>query len=147
MNLQWVTVAAACFRAVSAIPCSKIGWSSGNLADADTYQEGYNPFDPQGRWEVVKANDCWVRFQSYKVGETPLGARVNKLVFTATPGQVRSTINGFSNNPSNIMLWLPLMSTSFQYVRISSIFMLTDLAASKVRIEGATIEVVLGGNI
>lgn len=115
MQFQWAIVAAALFEAVVAIPCSEIGWSTGNKGEG---QAGLDPFDPQGRWEVVKANECWVRFQSYNEGQNPDEVRVTKTEFKATPEQVRGTINNYNNEGgTNIQLWLPLTSRSFQYVR------------------------------
>lgn len=93
MHFQWVTATVAFFGAVTAIPCSEIGWSSGNLDEAP-YSD---PFDPQGRWEVVKANDCWVRFQAYEVGGNPMNHRVTKTEFTATPDEVSHTVNNVGN--------------------------------------------------
>lgn len=114
MHFQSITVAAAFFSAVAAIPCSDIGWSTGNSPPLD-------PFDPQGRWEVVKANDCWVRFQTFRPDQNPKDVRVTKTEFTATPAQVAHTINNYFGSPNNIMLWLPLSTKSLQYVRIVSI--------------------------
>jgi hypothetical protein len=120
MHFQLITVAAAFFGAVTAIPCSEIGWSSGNPNDPNTIRRGLDPWDPQGRWEVVKAKDCWARFQSVRPDETRLSTRVTKTKFEATPEQVRGTMNSYFNGGnSNIMLWLPLVSKSFQYVRTS----------------------------
>ena len=116
MHFQSITVAAAFFTAVAAIPCSEIGWSTGNMEESPPL----DPFDPQGRWEVVKANECWVRFQTFQPGHDPKLARVTKTEFTATPGQVAHTINNYFGSPGNIMLWLPLATKSFQYVRIVS---------------------------
>jgi hypothetical protein len=119
MHFQLITVAAAFFGAVTAIPCSEIGWSSGKPNDPNT-RPGLDPWDPQGRWEVVKAKDCWARFQSMREGQTELSTRVTKTKLEATPGQVKSTMNNYFNGgDTNIMLWLPLVSKSFQYVRTS----------------------------
>ncbi|EXA33778.1 hypothetical protein FOVG_15077 [Fusarium oxysporum f. sp. pisi HDV247] len=113
MHFQWVIVAAALFEAVAAIRCSEIGWSTGRTGDGPA---GLDPFDPQGRWEVVRAKDCWVRFQSYRPGQNPIDVRVTKTEFKATPEQVRGTINNYNNEgKTNIMLWLPLATKSFQY--------------------------------
>ncbi|KAI1030024.1 hypothetical protein LB504_010381, partial [Fusarium proliferatum] len=117
MQFQWAIVAAVLFEAaVVAIPCSEIGWSTGNKGEG---QAGLDPFDPQGRWEVVKANECWVRFQSYNAGQNPDEVRVTKTEFKATPEQVRGTINNYNNEGgTNIQLWLPLTSRSFQYAKV-----------------------------
>ncbi|KAF5639311.1 galactose-binding like [Fusarium sp. NRRL 52700] len=112
MHFQWTIIAAAFCKAVVAIPCSEIGWSTGSDGE-----NGLDPFDPQGRWEVVKAKDCWVRFQSYKQGQNPNDVRVTKTEFKATPEQVRGTMNNYNNEGgTNIQLWLPLNSRTFQYV-------------------------------
>ncbi|KAG7418297.1 hypothetical protein Forpe1208_v003733 [Fusarium oxysporum f. sp. rapae] len=116
MHFQWTIVAAALFKAVAAIPCSEIGWSTGKMGDGPA---GLDPFDPQGRWEVVRAKDCWVRFQSYQPGQNPIDVRVTKTEFKATPEQVRGTINNYGNQGNtNIMLWLPLATKSFQYAKV-----------------------------
>ncbi|RSL59877.1 hypothetical protein CEP51_013862 [Fusarium floridanum] len=114
MHFQSAIVAAAFFSAAAAVPCSEIGWSAGNMGE----NPALDPFDPQGRWEVVKANECWVRFQTFKPGQNPKDVRVTKTEFTATPGQVAHTINNYFGSPGNIMLWLPMTTTSFQYANI-----------------------------
>ncbi|KAF4341918.1 galactose-binding like [Fusarium beomiforme] len=110
MHLHLITLTAAFFNAVTAIPCSEIGWSTGRDSAGSA---GLNPFDPQGRWEVVKANDCWARFQTYAIGQNPIDARVTKTDFEATGSQVRHTINNYFGSPGNIMLWLPLATKVF----------------------------------
>ncbi|KAF9775305.1 hypothetical protein IL306_006600 [Fusarium sp. DS 682] len=107
-------LAAAFLSAVAAVPCSEIGWSSGINGE----NPGLDPWDPQGRWEIVKANDCWARFQTYKMGQNPIDVRVTKTEFEATPGQVRHTINNYFGSPGNIQLWLPLATKSLQYANI-----------------------------
>jgi hypothetical protein len=115
MHLQWIIVAAAYFKAVVAIPCSDFGWST--PIDNERL-DGLDPFDPQGRWEVVKAKDCYVRFQSYKKDQSPDDARVTKTEFKATPEQVRGVMNNYFNEGGdNIQLWMPLNSRTYQYVR------------------------------
>ncbi|KAM0547794.1 hypothetical protein ACHAPJ_010255 [Fusarium lateritium] len=115
MHFQSITLAAALVNAVAAIRCSEIGWSTG---ENGVTPSGLDPFDPQGRWEVVPASKCWVRFQSYKEGEDPVSARVTKTLFEATGSQVRHTIDNYQGSPGNIMLWLPLKTKSFQYANI-----------------------------
>ncbi|EWZ84281.1 hypothetical protein FOWG_12093 [Fusarium oxysporum f. sp. lycopersici MN25] len=116
VHLQWVIVAAALFETVAAIPCSEIGWSTGRTGDGPA---GLDPFDPQGRWEVVRAKDYWVRFQSYRPGQNPIDVRVTKTEFKATPEHVRGTINNYNNEgKTNIMLRLPLATKSFQYAKV-----------------------------
>ncbi|KAJ4250171.1 hypothetical protein NW762_011985 [Fusarium torreyae] len=114
MHFQSITVAAAFLSAAAAIPCSDIGWSSG----IEGVNPALDPFDPQGRWEVVKAKECWVRFQSYEPGQNPKDVRVTKTEFEATPAQVLGTINNYFGGPGNIMLWLPMKTKSFQYANI-----------------------------
>ena len=113
MHFHSITVAAAFLSAAAAMPCSDIGWSSG----IEGANPALDPFDPQGRWEVVKAKECWVRFQTFEPGQNPKDVRVTKTEFTATPAQVLGTINNYFGGPGNIMLWLPMATKSFQYVR------------------------------
>ncbi|KAJ4007499.1 hypothetical protein NW752_010158 [Fusarium irregulare] len=106
---------AALFGAATAIPCYEL--TSGSIPDGR--QEGLgglDPFDPQGRWDVVEAKDAWIRFQAIYPNQMAKDARVTKTVFEASPGQVRGTIENYNNNDgNNIQLWLPLKTKSLQY--------------------------------
>ncbi|EXM13771.1 hypothetical protein RAB80_014090 [Fusarium oxysporum f. sp. vasinfectum] len=113
MRSQSITlVVAALFGSVTAVPCSDLGWSE----DGGLFGNAH-PFDPpQNAWDVVNANDCWVRWQLAGPGQTLNDAKVTKTVFEATESQVRSTIkNYFNNGGTNIQLWLPMRTRSLQY--------------------------------
>ncbi|QPC77956.1 hypothetical protein HYE68_008708 [Fusarium pseudograminearum] len=113
MRSHYITlIAAALFGAVTAIPCSELGWNE----DADLFGY-YHPFDTdQDLWDIVDANDCWARWQLIRPGQSRNDARVTKTVFEATESQVRSTINNYHNNGgTNIQLWLPMRTKSLQY--------------------------------
>ncbi|KAF4434136.1 hypothetical protein FACUT_7988 [Fusarium acutatum] len=109
MHFLWVIAATAFFKAAVAIPCSETGWSTGHVDD-NNFRPGLDPFDPQGRSVVVKAKDCYVRFQSYDLGlvQNPDDFQVTKTEFKATPEQVRGTINNYKNSSgTNVQLCLP----------------------------------------
>ncbi|KAF4463966.1 galactose-binding like [Fusarium albosuccineum] len=113
MRSQSITlVIAALFGSVTAVPCSYLGWSE----DGELFGNA-DPFDPpQNAWDVVDANDCWVRWQVAGSGQTLNDARVTKTVFEATESQIRSTINNYKNDGgTNIQLWLPMRTRSLQY--------------------------------
>lgn len=112
---------AALFGAATAIPCYEL--TSGDIPDGrQAGLGGLDPFDPQGRWDVVEAKDAWIRFQAIWPNQMAKDARVTKTVFEASPGQVRGTIENYNNNDgNNIQLWLPLKTKSLQYVCIHSI--------------------------
>lgn len=105
------------------IPCSDIGWSTFIKLDTDDFDRGHvaeylNPLEPHpDLWDIVKAEDCWVRFQVPMADDRNRG-RVTKTVFTATPEQIVHTMNNYFGSPSNIMLWLKLGSNAFQYANV-----------------------------
>ncbi|KAH7251475.1 hypothetical protein BKA59DRAFT_452722 [Fusarium tricinctum] len=120
MRSQSITLIAALFGAVTAVPCYELGWGGDGLTAAlGPLANGIDPFGPQTgdrRWDVVEANDCWVRWQPIRQGQTAKDARVTKTVFEATEGEVRSTMNSYSNaGGNNIQLWLPMRTRSLQY--------------------------------
>lgn len=122
MRSQSITLIAALFGAVTAVPCYELGWQSPE--DPGRFHQGLEPFGPQSadrRWDIVDARDCWVRWQPIQPGQSRNDARVTKTVFEATESQVRSTMNNFFNNGgTNIQLWLPMVTRSLQYVRTDS---------------------------
>ena len=106
------------------IPCSDIGWSTlGILPTTGEYGHLHTatylrPLDPHpDLWDIVKAEDCWVRFQVPQAND-PNRGRVTKTVFEATPEQVVHTMNHYFGSGSNIMLWLKLGSNAFQYANV-----------------------------
>lgn len=121
MRSRSITLVATLFGAVTAIPCSDLGWG-GDGTTAELFG-GLDPFEPNnGAWDVVDARDCWVRWQVIQPDQDAKGARVTKTAFEATAEQVRATINNFFNaGNTNIQLWLPMATKSLQYVRADSI--------------------------
>ncbi|KAH7175012.1 uncharacterized protein B0J16DRAFT_186509 [Fusarium flagelliforme] len=108
---------AAFLGAATAIPCYEL--TAGDVPDGrQAALGGRDPFDPRGDWDVVEANDAWVRFQAIWPGQLPRDARVTKTVFHASPSQVRDTINNYFGGPENIQLWLPLRTKSLQYAHM-----------------------------
>lgn len=121
MRYQSITLVAALFGAVTAVPCSDLGW--GGDGTMSELFGGLDPLEPSnGLWDIVDARDCWVRWQPIRPDQRPRDARVTKTVFEATAAQIRSTINNYFNaGGTNIQLWLPMATRSLQYVRTDSI--------------------------
>ncbi|KAM0226650.1 hypothetical protein ACHAPO_012170 [Fusarium lateritium] len=117
MRFQSVSLAAALFSEVIAIPCSAIGWATGRDGSG---QVGRDPFEQNAEWDVVDARQCWVRFQTHREGQNPIDVRITKTNFEATSSQVRHTINNYFGSTGNIMLWLPMRTKSLQYANILS---------------------------
>ncbi|RBR20155.1 uncharacterized protein FIESC28_05434 [Fusarium coffeatum] len=148
MHFQRITLGAALLCTVAAIPCSELGFVA---SETDLMQgivdSPYDPFDPQGRWEVVKANDCLVRFHTYDAGQDPHSARVTETRWAATPSAVRHTMNHYGGSPGNIMLWLPLTSKAFQYANILPRFISNDheqvTGQSSIRRERTVLSIIL----
>jgi hypothetical protein len=121
MRSQSITLVAALLGAVTAIPCSDLGWG-GDGTMAELFG-GLDPFEPSnGAWKVVDARDCWVRWQVIQPNQHARDARVTKTNFEATAEEIRSTINNYFNTGgTNIQLWLPMATKSLQYVRTDSL--------------------------
>jgi len=118
MIYWWTFLIATLTEVTQAVPCWEIQTATLSFLDAPGYQFKHavtyeNALDPNGPWDIVKANDCYVRFQVPRDGGD---GRVTKILFQATPGQVKSTMNKFFNDEgTNIQLWLPMNSVAFQY--------------------------------
>ncbi|PQE10690.1 hypothetical protein CJF31_00011311 [Rutstroemia sp. NJR-2017a BVV2] len=126
MNFRWTTLIAFIVGVTHAIPCSDMGWSTLQVLPTGKYDLMHttlypNPLynDPlfHEHWDIVRANDCYVRFQvpltenDYKRES----ARIIKTEFIATPAQVLHTMNNYHGSDGNIMLWLPMTSRAFEY--------------------------------
>lgn len=125
MNFRWTTLIASIVGVTHAIPCSDMGWSTLEILPHGKYDLMHttlypNPLfnDPlfHDHWDIVKAKDCYVRFQVPRGDDaTRVSGRITKTEFTATPNQVLYTMNHYRGTSESIMLWLPMTSKAFQY--------------------------------
>ncbi|KAL2076240.1 hypothetical protein VTL71DRAFT_1183 [Oculimacula yallundae] len=127
MIYLWALCIATFAGITHAVPCWDIATASLRFLDiaekdytwghAVKYENALAP--PNGEWDVVRAKDCYVRFQEPRGGQD---GRITKTVFEATPAQVLSTMmNYFNEKRSNIALWLPMNSRAFEYGEIMNL--------------------------
>ncbi|OBT40676.1 hypothetical protein VE00_08680 [Pseudogymnoascus sp. WSF 3629] len=120
MNFWWTTLIASIVGVTHALPCSDLGWSTLEILPTGNYDLMHlvqypNPLVNNPLWDIVKAKDCYVRFQ-VPLEENGNVAEITKTEFIATPDQVLHTMNNYFNDQKkNIMLWLPMTSKAFQY--------------------------------
>jgi hypothetical protein len=121
MIYLWTVLIATLTGVTHAVPCWEIATASLGFLDEKGYQYKHtvtyeNALDSNGPWDIVKARDCYVRFQEPRNGQD---GRITKTVFEATPEKVVHTMNNYFNNDnSNIQLWLPMNSRAFEYGKI-----------------------------
>lgn len=128
MYPKWVLLVVAIYTGVTnAVRCQDIGWPTGggwhDETTPDTAAPYPDPFDPQGKWEVYKADECLVRFQTPGDARgggssNPMNARMTTTSWTANGDQVFHTMNNFGGSAGNIPLWLVMNTEAFQYAGI-----------------------------
>ncbi|CZT41788.1 uncharacterized protein RSE6_01574 [Rhynchosporium secalis] len=117
MVYLWAVLITTLVGVTRAVPCWEIATSTLQSLDAPGYSYTHtikynNALDPDGPWDIVRAQDCYVRFQEPRDGGD---GRITKTVFEATPSQVLTTMMNYFNGGSNIALWLPMNSRAFEY--------------------------------
>jgi hypothetical protein len=129
MYQQWAMLMGAfCVGNTNAVPCSDIGWPTAASKNDEPVPAKYpDPWDSQGLWEIYKAEDCLVRFQtpgdplrgpSGGSGANMFPARVTTTQWTATREQVTQTVDSYFGGPGSIMLWLQMNAQAFWYANI-----------------------------
>jgi hypothetical protein len=116
---------AGLIRFAKAVPCSDIGWPTLDRKTGQTVAPKYpDPFKQGQGWDIIKAQDCWVRFQTpgdkfHGSGSlNPFDARVTTTRWTATGEQVTSTMKHYTGSPTNIMLWQRMSGWALLYAGI-----------------------------
>ena len=124
MDRLWLLFSITAFSKVTnAIRCRDIGWPDGPGPNDDgtpqTDPPYPDPFAPGQGWDIIRAQDCRVRFQTPgDRWQDPKKARIPTTKWTATPTQVQNTKDAYSGKSGNIMLWMRLNLEAFQYAGI-----------------------------